>query len=201
MNRSLSTRARLLPLLGWLLVASSSLAGVGCADGSGNEARPGTPHGQEGSDEPHAPSEEKVGSLWLALTTQPGVNFTTFSYAITGPNFAKPGSIDVSDSTTVSALIDGIPVGTGYSITITGESVPKAGSSLAAQCSGSGNFDVAGGAVTEVPVSIACHVTGEPEGPPTVAAVPIPPVAPFALGLLLLAGGSVAAGRRRQRAA
>jgi hypothetical protein len=184
----------------WLLVAGTALAGVGCADGKGADAHSSTPDGQGSAEEPQAPSEEKVGSLWLALTTQAGVSFSSFSYAITGPNFAKPGSIDVSDSTTVSALVDGIPIGNGYSITITGESVPKEGSSLAAQCSGSANFDVAGGAVTEVPVSIGCHVTGEPEGPPTVAAVPIPPVAPFALGLLLLAGGSVAAGRRRQRA-
>jgi hypothetical protein len=187
--------------VGSLLVAGASLACVGCAVGSGDsDAQPDALHGRDSTEEPASPSEEKAGSLWLALTTQASVTFTSFSYAITGPNFTKPGSIDVSDSTTVSALIDGIPIGTGYSLTITGESVPKEGSSLAAQCSGSANFDVAGGAVTEVPVSIGCHLTGEPDGPPTVAAVPIPPVAPFALGLLLLAGGSVAAGRRRQRA-
>ena len=56
---------------------------------------------------------EATGSVSFELTTAGDLEFDAFRYAITGPNYAKAGSIDVSDSTTVSALIEGIPVWNG----------------------------------------------------------------------------------------
>jgi len=99
---------------------------------------------------------------------------------------AQAARITIDDDATVSALIDGIPAASGYSVTLMGTSVAP----NEATCSGSATFDVAAGAVTEVTVAISCRLE-EP------AAVPVPPRAPVALGLILLAIGSVSAGRRR----
>lgn len=183
-----------------LLALATALAGCGDGGSANHDRAPGSAaeeHDQEPT--PSGPAEERTGSLSLALTTQAGVSFDSFSYAITGPSFTKPGRIDVANSTTVSALIDGIPVATGYSITISGDSAVAEGGTTTATCSGSASFDIAAGVVTQVPVAIACHLAGD-EPPAAAAPVPLPPAAPLALGLLLLAAGSVAVGKRRQRA-
>ena len=95
----------------------------------------------------------------------------------------------MSESTTVTALIAGIPAGAGYSITLMGTSVAP----LRATCSGSATFAVAEGATTNVPVSVACHVV-DPRQP---APVPITPFAPVALGVVLITLGALSAARRR----
>jgi hypothetical protein len=186
MKRPQPTRARSSPVeCTWLLAAAVALA---CAVGCGNrdlaapfEAVPGAPT-------PAAEPAEKTGSLSFALTLQNGVRFGAFNYAITGPNFSGSGSIDVSSSTTVSALIEAIPVASGYSITLMGTSAPP----TEATCSGSATFAISAGAVTHVPVALACHL--EDQVPPT--PVPVPPFAPVVLGIILLAIGSVSARRR-----
>jgi hypothetical protein len=76
----------------------------------------------------------------------------TFSYSITGPG-TKSGSIDVSNSSTVSALIGGIASGAGYGLTLTGASIDGE-----TNCSGSSAlFNVVSGATTSVSVAIDCH--------------------------------------------
>jgi hypothetical protein len=46
------------------------------------------------------------------------------NYAITGPaSFAKKGTIDVSQSTTLTATIGPIPAGRGYTIALSGDAV------------------------------------------------------------------------------
>ncbi|HMJ09926.1 MAG TPA: hypothetical protein VK524_00905 [Polyangiaceae bacterium] len=120
------------------------------------------------------------------MTLQTSIEFDAFSYAIAGANFSKSGSIDVSSSNTVSALIHGIPVGSGYTITLSGTSAaPKQ-----ATCSGSATFAISADAVTNVPVVVSCRLLAAP------APVPIPPVAVAALGLLLLGSGALFASRR-----
>ena len=166
----------------WLLAAALAFT-VGCGDGG--LASPGEV--DPAARAPAAEPTETSGSLSFALTLQDGIEFDAFSYAITGPNFSNSGQIDVSNSTTVSALIDGIPPGPGYSITLMGTSAPP----NRATCSGSATFAVAAGAVTEVPVAISCRVDEQP------AAVPVPPLAPVALGFILLAIGTASARRRR----
>ena len=170
----------------WLLAAAAALA---CALGCGNGAPAGQFEGVPVGPTPAAEPAEEMGSLSFALTTQNGAQFTAFSYVITGPNFSKSDNIDVSNSTTVSALIDGIPVGSGYSITLQGTSAPP----VKATCSGSASFAITAGAVTNVPVSVACHL--EDPVPPT--PVPIPPLTPVVLGVVLLVIGAASAGRRR----
>ncbi len=183
-----------------LLMASAALAGVvGCGTGADSAA----PLGGAPAQNPTAQPGEKTGLLSFSLTAQNGATFSSFSYAITGANYAKSGSIDVTRSNTVSALIDGIPVGTGYTVTLQGTSAAP----VVATCSGSATFDITAGAVTTVPVSLACHLsesdagaggtggTGTPTGTP----VPIPPLAPIGLGLVLCALGGAAASRRGRR--
>jgi hypothetical protein len=163
-----------------------------CGTGDGAAPVDGVPPASSPRTEP-----ETTGSLSFALTLQDGVELDAFDYAITGPSFAKSGQIDVSDSNTVSALINGIPGGSGYSITLMGvTSVTRPnGAAVTAQCSGSATFAVTAGAVTSVPVAISCRVEeGEPSNP-----VPLPPLAPIALGSLLLAIGTLLQRRRVSR--
>jgi hypothetical protein len=96
----------------------------------------------------------------LAVAVEAGsVTFTSFTYQITGPNgFAKSGTIDVSSSATVSAVVGGLPAGKGFIITITGKS--EDGS---INCLGGAPFDVTAGTTVAVTVALQCHqavVTG-----------------------------------------
>jgi len=160
-----------------------------CADG-------GDARGPAAGQQPGFGSEtgEQSGSLTIELNPGDDVTFTSFSYAIVRPGFAKSGNIDVSHSKTVSATIAGLPPATGYSLTLMGQSAAP----VDANCSGSALFDVTAGQVTQVPIGIACHVT-EVE-PPAPAPAPIPPLAPLALGVLLAAAGAARLGRRRTNA-
>src|SRR5262249_55019693 len=61
-----------------------------------------------------------TGNVSVDLDVAPGVTVDTVSYAITGPGgFTRSGTIDVSDSVSLSAVISGLPAGTGYSINLT----------------------------------------------------------------------------------
>src|SRR5215467_1677029 len=74
----------------------------------------------QGAGTPPVGSEESTGALGFALQLATGQTINTASYSISGPNgFSKSGSIDVSNSSTLSATIGGLPTGTGYQITIT----------------------------------------------------------------------------------
>jgi len=177
-------RSSSLTSLAWRLAAAAGLLvfAVGCGDGK-DAAAPAL----SGAPDPSGQSEQ-VGSLELALTLGQNLVFDTFDYVITGPAYTKAERFDVSDSTTVAVTIGSIPVGTGYSITLMGRSAEPV-----AVCSGSAAFSVSPGATTSVPVVISCH---EAEA---VAAVPIPPLAPAALGMLLFAAGTLANRRRSKR--
>ncbi len=65
-----------------------------------------------GCSQPPATKErvDNGGDVSFALTLAPGLSLNTVTYTITGPNaFTKSGSIDVSHSATVSAVISGRP--------------------------------------------------------------------------------------------
>lgn len=111
------------------------------------------------ADQPQsAPVVESRGTVDLELQAVPGVTLATISYAIVGPaSFAKSGSFDVSQSTKIGALIGPLPVGVGYTITLSANSVEGTSS-----CSGSAQFDVTAHQTTPVAVSLTCH-----EGPRT----------------------------------
>jgi hypothetical protein len=93
-----------------------------------------------------------AGAGSVALVLQGGAIVSSFTYSISGPN-SYTGSINVANSSTVSATIGGIVAGNGYSLMLSGNSVD--GQTM---CSGtSASFVVTAGATTPVSVTVDCH--------------------------------------------
>jgi hypothetical protein len=187
--RSTRIRSRsLAPSARWLASAAALLGVIACGTEDPAPA-------DESSSSPAASDApgDGTGALSFALTAQPGVELDAFSYAITGPHFAKTDTINVAHSSTVSALIGGIPSGSGYAITLTGKAVAPA----EGNCSGSAPFAITPGAVTKVPITVSCRLSAPPPPPPPPPAnVPIPLPAVVAIGCLLLGLGTAGRGRR-----
>ncbi len=96
-----------------------------------------------------------VGSVDIAVV-QGGVTLTSVGYTISGPNsFSSTGTINVAASSTISAVIGGLPAGNGYTITLS-----ATGTDGATSCGGSGTFNVTAGAVATVAVTLDCHQPG-----------------------------------------
>jgi hypothetical protein len=167
-----------------LLALAAALGVAACGNGDGSTER------DLGVSGPAGALAGDTGSFSFALTVPPGIVFDTFTYAITGPNYTKAASLDVSRSSTVSAIVGNLPVGTGYSVTLMGRSVQPV-----TTCTGSAAFAITAGQETTVPVDVACHVQNQ-----AVAAVPVPGSSSAALGFVLLAIGVVAV-RRGARSA
>src|SRR5204862_7398401 len=109
---------------------------VGCGD-QGN-----------GTSTPATASEGKSGEVNLDLQLANGATLNSATYTIVGPNsYSKTGSIDLSSATKLSATIGGIPVGIGYSITISGTTTDTS-----TTCGGSATFNVT--ARTTTPVTV-----------------------------------------------
>ncbi|MET0794474.1 MAG: hypothetical protein ABW061_23330 [Polyangiaceae bacterium] len=111
------------------------------------------------SADPSSPSSEADGdrssSIGLELQLAPGLTLNQANYVIVGPGgFSRSGAINVSNSSTLSAVISGLPAGIGYSITLTGSATD--GNTT---CSGAASFDVVAHETTRVTVSFACHQT------------------------------------------
>jgi phospholipase C len=130
-----------------LLGAASASAMVGGCSSSGATGEPGGPATGSGS----KPGASDIGSIGLDLQVVDGLTLNTLSYTITGGAFTKMGAINVSNSTTVSAVIGGIPFGTGYLISISGTSVEGS-----AMCAGSATFSITSAGTTVVNISISC---------------------------------------------
>ncbi len=100
------------------------------------------------------PPAQNLGSVGVDLVIGAGVSINTINYTITGPaGFSRTGSIDVTNSSTVSAIISGLPFGTGYQISLKGTTVDGLG-----VCTGSATFDVAGTTQISVPVTLSCNL-------------------------------------------
>jgi len=95
-----------------------------------------------------------TGSVELALQAAPGVTINVVSYAISGPgSFSKTGTIDVSHSATVSTTIGGLPAGSGFAATLTGNSTDGT-----TTCGGGPvSFAVVAGQTAPVSVHLTCH--------------------------------------------
>ncbi len=131
----MKTKGRLI-LVAALAAGASAL--VGCGKGA--------------SDNSGAGSTEDVGSVSLALQLASGGVINTFSYSLTGPS-SKTGTIDVSQSTTVSAVIGPIAAGSGYVVSLTGTTTDGT-----TTCTGtSGMFTVTPKMTAAVTVGIACR--------------------------------------------
>jgi hypothetical protein len=96
---------------------------------------------------------EESGNIGLELQLPNGTHADTAHYSIMGPNgFALQGDFDISNSPSVSALIGGIPPGSGYSITVTVSSTDAT-----TNCTGQATFAVASRATTNVDVVLRCR--------------------------------------------
>jgi PKD domain-containing protein len=100
----------------------------------------------------HPPSGD-TGTVGVALQVAPGITINSVTYTLAGPSgFTQSGTIDVTMSPTVSALLGGIPAGSGYAITLSGVSTDGS-----VTCSGeSSAFTVIANQTTSVPVALAC---------------------------------------------
>ena len=119
--------------------AMLALAGTAILSGCGGDGMPG----QE---------VEHAGEISLDLTVA-GATLNSASYVITGPaGYTKVGTLDLANSNTLSGLIGGIPVGGGYSITLSATSIDGATS-----CAGSASFSVTAHGTTPVAIALTCH--------------------------------------------
>jgi hypothetical protein len=92
------------------------------------------------------------GSVEIALVAG-GATLTTINYTITGPaSFTQSGTIDVSHSNTISALLGPFAAGGPYTITLAGTSTDGSES-----CAGSGTFSITAGQTANVSVPLTCH--------------------------------------------
>ncbi len=97
--------------------------------------------------------EGDVGAAGLALSLLGGGALNSVSYAVSGPaGFNRTGTIDVSHSTKISALLT-LPVGGPYTITLTG-----AATDGSVTCAGSSTgFSITARQTTGVTVTLDCH--------------------------------------------
>jgi len=97
---------------------------------------------------------DDTGEVSFDLQLGGGLTVNTVTYTITGPvGFSRMGTIDVSQSATVSAVISGIPFGVGYQISLRGTTTDGRGI-----CMGSATFDVTAPGTKSVPVHLTCDV-------------------------------------------
>jgi hypothetical protein len=114
---------------------AGGLLATGCMSGGGASA-----------------GKQATGSVEIALQAG-GASIATVNYTITGPaSFTQNGTIDVSHSSTVSAVLGPFAVGGGYSIALTALSTDGS-----ENCAGSAPFTVTAGQTTSVNVPITCH--------------------------------------------
>ncbi len=122
----------------FLTALLASLVPLACSDA-----------GQQGS----VSTTDSDGAVGLAVRVAPGTTLSAVSYQITGPSgFSRSGTIDVSNSMTISAIISALPSGTGYTITLTSTSVQGD-----TTCAGSASFDIVAGRTSTVSVRLDCH--------------------------------------------
>ena len=104
---------------------------------------------------PSAPSTASgsVGAVGLNLDVAPGTTLSSVAYTITGPaSFLKTGTIDVSHTGTLSALLSPIPAGTGFTISL--DATAAGGGTT---CAGMATFDVMANQTSTVVVHLTCH--------------------------------------------
>ncbi|HVR64537.1 MAG TPA: metallophosphoesterase [Polyangia bacterium] len=126
-------------------IISALVGTVMAAVAACSPADPGSPTGA-------ADPTANVGSIKAALDLGPGLSIATVTYTIVGPGgFSRTGAIDVSHSTTLSALISGIPAGIGYTITLSATTANGG-----ATCAGAATFNVTAHATNTVMIHLTC---------------------------------------------
>jgi 5'-nucleotidase len=129
------------------LVTAAMALGVPLATGGCSDAGPSS---VEHSDAP-------AGDLSLDLVIGGGGILSSVDYTVSGPSsFMRTGSINVSQSSKISAIIGGLPAGTGFNISLTALTTDGA-----TPCLGSATFDVKAGQSTPVTVAMTCKEKGK----------------------------------------
>jgi hypothetical protein len=175
MFRSTIVRSALFTVLGGLGLASCTLPNQSAGPGAGSH------------------QSDDVGSVSFELTLGGKYHFNSFNYDIAGNGFHKTDSVNVAATSTISAVVDNIPAGTGYQATLTATATEQD----LTPCTGSATFDVTAGATVALPVHLTCHVKPTMQPPPPPPAVPVPPAAGYALAALL---GVLGVARARRQA-
>jgi len=122
-----------------LLSISAACALVSCSAGDANRV-------------PEVASES-VGAVGLALTPIAGLTLNAFTYTILGPSaFTRSGTVDISHSTTLSAVVGALPVGSGYTVTVGATSTDGT-----TTCGGSAAFSVTASTTSQVLVHLQCR--------------------------------------------
>jgi cysteine-rich repeat protein len=110
--------------------------------------------GQDGSGNPVGAHGDKVGSIAAQLTLPDGSDISEVDVAITGPGgYSYMNTIPVGNSTILTFRIGGIPIGNGYTITLSAES------SFGNNCMGSAMFDILNNQTTRITVVLTCGAT------------------------------------------
>jgi uncharacterized protein YjiK len=104
-----------------------------------------------------------TGTVGMSLTIPGGEQVNAIQWTITGPNGAstvvKSGTVNVQNSAAVSFQVGGIPVGGGYTVTLSGSSTDGSVS-----CLGSSGFAVMTRATTNVSVVLVCNAAASEAG-------------------------------------
>ncbi|MEO6603197.1 MAG: hypothetical protein ABIQ16_25145, partial [Polyangiaceae bacterium] len=132
----MTSSARVSVLVASLALGSALVSSACGSEGAANGAR----------------DADRAGEVSLELNVG-GVAVAGAAYVITGPAaYSKSGRIELGSSNGLSAVIGGIPVDQGYTITINATSVDGT-----TTCSGSGSFNVTAHTTTPVTVNLSCH--------------------------------------------
>ena len=122
--------------------------------------------------------DPNTGSVTLALQSN-GVQLTHITYTITGVGFTRISDVNVEHSTTISALIGGLPVGS-YQVEL--QATDAQDPTIA--CTGSGAFQIFAHETTSTRVNLYCSkesntgsvaITGDVERCPTIRAISAEP--------------------------
>ncbi len=102
-----------------------------------------------------------MGSMTMDLEIAPGVAIDTVNWTIsnTATGYTRSGSADVQFSNMLAFQVGAIPVGSGYTISLSATSVDGAFS-----CAGSAEFEVSAQATTPVDVLLYCSAAPGDEG-------------------------------------
>jgi hypothetical protein len=172
---------------GPMALAAAALLAVlagGCTD---------QPPAATGSGNPGA-GENGTGAVDVALALPPKFQIATISYQLTKTGYSKSGTLDVSQTQAISAVVGGIPAGSGYTLALTATDTAQKFTGCAGSTS---SINVTAGATTPVSVAVDCHlpqqvIVSTPN-------VPVPMSAVVLLAVGLLATGLLTNGRRERR--
>lgn len=145
----------------WIIVLLGGLAA--CSSSAASASAPGPAHGAPET----AGGAGSRGTVGLELTIASGVVIDLVVYTLSGPHaFSQNGTINVANSSAVSAIIGGIPPGSGYVFSLTGTSTDGAFT-----CTGQSQpFSVQPQQTTAVVLALSCGAAAPDAGSVNVTA-------------------------------